>query len=480
MSIKSVLKKDNLVNAAIWYTIGTFVLKGINFFTMKLYANILSTEDVGIFGMYSMWTAIFAVVMGVAINATVGSAHANLDSKEYKKYLSSSLFLGTLSFIVIAIVMLIFRYPIARLLRIPENLMVGLILESFFSFVISFVTSVYTFDKNYFGYLTASFLVTILNIGISVIWIISVSSDKYIARVYGGVIATVLVGIVLYVKTIKRGKTLVDVKLWKFCLPIAIPLVFHNLSHLILNQADKVMLKNTFDSDSMIGIYTYIYTIGALLNIVQQALNSAWLPWYYEGLKKDDKEDIKKKSAYYMIIFTALTVMFILGGKEVILMFLSKEYSSGVEFLPLIIVGYYFVYLYTFCANYQFYKKQTKFVAIGTGISALVNIGVNAVLIPRQGMYGAALATLIANATLFVMHYLIVKFKFKHEDFPVTYYIIGISTVFIFMIINKILIDYFIIRWAIIFAILLICCYGAFRVYKEVKLKNNNINDVLE
>ncbi|MBM6860990.1 oligosaccharide flippase family protein, partial [Clostridium saudiense] len=455
-----------LLNSAIWYTIGTFILKGVNFFTTPIFTNLLDTNEFGVTTIYSTWSAIFAIIIGIGINGTVGSAKANLNEKDYEEYLSSTLFLATISFFVIGIASLIFRHPLEGLLGLSVPIIIVLLFESFFSFVISFTTSVFTFERNHKAYLFTSAITTLINVTLSIILILSMNSDKYAGRIYGGAIAVVSVGIILYIKVMRRGKKLVSLDHWKFCLPIALPLIFHNLSHLILNQADKLMLQKV-TTEAVVGIYGFTYTIGALINTIQLALNSAWVPWYYDTLKSGNKKEMKKVSAIYIAVFTALTIMFILGSPDILRLFSPKEYWSGMNLLPIIIAGYYFVFLYTFPANYQFYIKQTKFIAVGTITAAIINIVINWLFIPEYGMYAAAMSTLCAYIVLFFMHFILVKVKYKHTDFPFTFNLIGIGAVAIASFITYIFINNFFVRWGIIFIILGIAAYMVIKNIKE-------------
>lgn len=470
MRIKEWLKSNTLLNSAIWYTIGTFILKGVNFFTTPIFTNLLNTNEFGIITIYSTWTSIFSIIIGIGINGTIGSAKANLESDEYEEYLSSTLFLATISFFVIGIGSLIFRKNLEVLLGLSVPIIIVLLFESFFSFVISFTTSVFTFERNHKAYLFTSGITTLINVTLSIILILSMNSDRYAGRIYGGAIAVVSVGTILYIKIVRRGKKLINFKHWKFCLPIALPLIFHNLSHLILNQADKLMLQK-FTTDDVVGIYGFTYTIGALINTIQLALNSAWVPWYYDTLKSGNKKEMKKVSAIYISVFTALTTMFILGVPEIIKLFSPKTYWSGILLLPIIISGYYFVFLYTFPANYQFYIKQTKFIAIGTITAAIINIVINWFFIPRYGMYAAALSTLCAYIVLFFMHFILVKVKYKHTDFPFSFNLIGIGVVTSASLITYIFINNLFIRWSIILIILSLAIYLIVKNIKQFDLK---------
>ena len=455
MNIKQWLRNNSLLNSALWYTVGTFILKGVNFFTTPIFSRLLSPDDYGVVRIYSLWVAIVSVLIGMGINGTIGSAKANLEEKEYNEYLSSTLFLGTISFLIVIVLTYIFRMPLEGIIGLNSYIIILLVFESFFSFVISFVSATFTFERNHKLYLLTSTATTIINICVSILLIISIDNDKFAGKIIGGAVATVIVGVMLYIKTIAKGKKLISLKHWRFCLPIALPLILHNLSHLVLNQADTLMLQK-FTNDSVVGVYGMVYTIAAIINVIQLALNSAWMPWYFETLKANNRKEMKKVSAIYIAIFTALTSMFILGAAEVVKIFTDNEYWTGIPTMPIIILGYYFVFLYTFPANYQFYIKQTRFIAIGTVIAAISNIVINLILIPRLGMYGAALATLIAYIILFFMHYLIVKIKYKHNDFSFIYNIIGIGCVSGSTIISYIFSDYFIIRWLVIGVIIVV------------------------
>lgn len=455
MNIKELLKKNSMINSAIWYTVGSFLLKGVNFFTVPIFVELLTTSDMGKVSKYSTWGAIVAILVGLGIEGTVGSAKANLKDDEYTEYLSSVLTLGTFSFIAIFVLSILFKNMLVNIMGMDWNLIMLLLIQSFFSFVISFVLSTFTFARNHKAYLSISFLSTILNIVLSISIILSMNDDRYLGRIYGWGISTIVIGFILYIRVIFKGRSYVNLKYWKFCLPIALPLIFHNLSHLLLNQADILML-DKFTNESIVGIYGVIYMVGSIVNIIQMAINGAWVPWYYEALKLGDKNDLKDKSSKYIMVFTLFTVMFILGVPEVIKIFASEEYWPSIPLVYTVIVGYYFVYLYTFPANFQFYIKQTKFIAMGTVTAAIINVVFNYILIPYIGMYGAAIATLLSYVVLFTMHFIIVKYKFKHQDFPFKYNLYGIITVIFTWGISYVFLNNFIIRWGIIIVLALI------------------------
>lgn len=472
MNLKALLNKNTLVNSAIWYTIGTFALKGINFFTTPIFTRLLSTNDYGIITIYSTWVAIFSIIIGLGMNGTIGSAKIHLSKEKYKEYLSSILFLSTLSFIAALSFVMIFKEQCVSLIGLSYEILILLVVESYFGFVISFATSVCTFEKDHKNYLLTSFASTIINIALSIILILNLNNDLYLGRIIGSVVGVSSVGLIWYFIIILRGKVFFKLEYYKFCLPMALPLIFHNLSHLILNQADKLMLQK-MTNEQVVGVYGFSYTIAALLNTIQLALNSAWLPWYYEILSKNDTKNLRSTAIKYLAFFTLLTSLFMLGSSEIIKLFAPSTYWSGIQILPVVIAGYYFVFLYTFPANYQFYLKKTKFIALGTISAAIINIILNLVLIPYLGMFGAALATLIAYIWLFAMHFSIVKYKYKHQDFEAKIYAIAIIWITLILGLSYALVNFWYIRWILI---IILSLGSVLYVIKELRGTNNGTN----
>ena len=72
----------------------------------------------------------------------------------------------------------------------------------------------------------------------------------------------------------------------------------------------------------------------------------------------------------------------------------------------------YFIFLAQLPINYEIYLKKTRLIAGCTTGCALLNIGLNALLIPKHGMTGAAIATAISYAALFIVH---ATFSHKHS-----------------------------------------------------------------
>ena len=192
------------------------------------------------------------------------------------------------------------------------------------------------------------------------------------------------------------------------------PVIFHLLAQSILTQSDRVMMQYMNIDNSEIGIYSLFYSLAGIMGTILNALNISWCPFYYDDLNNKEWKNLKLKCKNYIELYTALTICFLLLTREASYILAGKEYWCGIDIIPIITLAFYFTFMYQFPVNFEFFYRKTKIIAIGTLGAAVLNIILNMLLIPSCGMYGAAIATAMSYAALFIFHYLIVIHMKEH------------------------------------------------------------------
>jgi O-antigen/teichoic acid export membrane protein len=153
------------------------------------------------------------------------------------------------------------------------------------------------------------------------------------------------------------------------------------------------------------------------------ALNSALIPvtmnvWNEEG-PDSARASLESFLRYYSLV--ALPVLFGVSAvaEELIGLLASAKYLPAAAVIPWVlgakvIQGAY----YPFLAG-LFLTKRTGWLALFLAVAALLNLGLNWVMIPSMGMVGAAITTLIAYAVyvfgggLFSQRYLRLRFPLR-------------------------------------------------------------------
>lgn len=397
-----------------WYTIGNILLKGCIFFSLPIFTRILSTVDFGIYNTYMAYEGIITAILGLGLYGTV--KNAKLDYKEkFNEYLSSVL---SLSLIVLAGILIIinFTYNLySDFLGFDRVIVNFLVLQSFGSYLIYFYGAKLNIEFKYKSYLIISFFNTIGNIGLSIFLIKFIfPNTRYLGRIIGSALPLIIVGIIISISIILKGKKFICKKYWLYALAIGLPLVPHVVSQSLLSQFDRIMITNIV-GDSESGIYSYICTICTILYVISSSFDNAWSPWVYMMLKDKKNLEIKKASKEYIAFFAILTLGFICVMPEITKIIASKEYWSGIDLLVPIALSNYFTFLYMIPVNIEYYNKKTKYISFGTISAALLNFGLNFWAIAMFGYRAAAYTTLISYILLFVFHWMIAK-KLKIEE----------------------------------------------------------------
>lgn len=412
---------------------GKIILNGINFFVTPIFTRILGTENYGFFSIYLTWQSVFQILIGLQTQSIIGNASAKFNKDEREKLFSSNSFMVSIIFVCSLFLIIFFRNTLVEFIGLPILLILLMATHAYTGYGVNVVTGTWAFDKEADKNFFSSLILSILNIILSCIFInwIKIDELKYIGRIVGSAIPTLIFGTVCIVMIYLKGRTLYNKTYWKYTLVFSIPIVFHSLSNLILSQSDRVMLQKMVSLE-VVGIYSIVYTLTNVLLILWEAFNTAWVPFFYEDLSTQKIDLIRSKSLNYLKVYNYLVIGFLLISPEVYLFYAGESFAAGINVIPFLAIGCYFIYLYSFSINYKYYKGKTISIAIGTVASGLLNILINFLLIPHYGIYGAALATCISYALLWIFHQIGAS-RIDKNDYPYTFDFFVPSVLLIFL-----------------------------------------------
>lgn len=194
-------------------------------------------------------------------------------------------------------------------------------------------------------------------------------------------------------------------------LKFGLPLIPSGLAGMALQIVDRPIVK-ALTNNSTLGIYQLNYRLGIAMMLIVGMFDYAWRPFFLTSAREPDAKALYSKVFTYFVLvmlFVFLAVSFFVDdivrievfGKH----FFHPDYWSGAVIVPWILLGYVFNGAYVVFIAGAYLEKKTKFLPLITGLGALVNIGVNFLLIPSMGIMGAALATLAAYAVMAVTMY---------------------------------------------------------------------------
>ncbi len=385
------------------------LVNSFSFFATPVISKLVGTEGYGVCSIYVTYVNMFAIICALKVGASINTAKVKY-ADEFNEYCSNILLLGLTVSAAFAAIAILLRNYIGSLIEIEPVFIICLAVQGMASYVITFMTSVQINEKRAQRNLLLSFAVIFSTTILSIV-LIKVMGGHYAGRIIGLVIPNVIIGIICAAIVFGRSKPVFNADHWKYALLFGIPVIFQDLSNIVLSQADKVMLQKSIGF-SEAGIYSLGVTFTHVTSIIYQAINKSWVPFYYEDVSKANYERIKDRAKSSMFNMTCICMGFLLVSKEFFGWYAPKDYSPAMNVLPILVFGCYMQYLYFFPVNHELYHSNTIYVAVGTVSASIINIILNSMMIPKWGMVGASIATATSYLVLFLFHDFIARFKY--------------------------------------------------------------------
>ena len=432
--------------------ISTIVRTVISVITMPIFSRLLGTAQYGRYTIYLSWYNVLACIIALGCGQGIQTGMFAFKD-DYKRFRSSILLGGTCMCIVSTAIGLLLYNPLSVFFKLPLYVYILLFIESAAAFVIGFSNLTWIYEKKALKNMIVSLLITISTTLLSLLFVLrwpGSPDNLYLGRILGIAVPNILVAVYVWFSIFMKQPTGYNKKYWVYSFSFGIPTMIHVLSHQVLTSSDRIMMDNFNITDSEIGIYGFFYSFVAMLMTILNTLNNSWVPFLYEDLNKKNYSKLNERVNNYVQVFTILACGFVLLAREVSYIFADKEFWPGISIIPILVLVVYSTFIYQFPVNYEFFKGKTKVIAFGTITAAISNIILNILMIPRWGMYGASIATLVSYIFLAIIHIIIVN-HWKEEKYPLVFkpLMIGLLVVIVSSIIYYVLKDFWIIRWAL-------------------------------
>ncbi len=410
---------DGKSSIILFNVISVVFAQGVSFLIEPFFAKVLGSEKYGIVAIFITWATIFSTVYSLQAGEIIGIAKSDYPPEEQSGIQSSVLFLAVFSYLFFSVITLIVLYVANIFLTSKLNLLLCT-MSLFYGlglYCVSFYNTFNVFEFNAKTNMIIAFVVVFLSISLSLLFILLVPREEnYYGRVLGLTVSYLILTVYVAVRIYNRGRLVFNPEYWKYSLAYGIPTIFHLLAGILLANCDKLMIQRML-GNSETGIYSLAAGFSAVVYYIYMALNKSWVPFLYAYIRENNFKALKIGSQNCMELFSVIVAGFILLSKEVYHIYAPKEFWEGAIYITVLSIGYFFVFLYSFPVNFEFYHKKTKIVAVATGIAAICNLFLNYILIRALSEFGAAIATMIAYIIQFLIHYMFASKMCKNEFF---------------------------------------------------------------
>ena len=446
--------------------LATVLTRAINLIAVPIFSRILTTSEYGRIEVFLAYVNIFMIVLGLDIHGTVGKGRLDFPD-ENDELLCSGILMTTISAVSISLLINIFFVFLQGLFGLERWLVNIMLLYSYGMFLMSFRSADYNFSYNYKKNMRMTASVAVLNLLLSILFIEFIFKRSHVlGRVLGATIPTAICGGVVFIGYVYRGNYVFKNKYNKYFLEFGIPLIPHNLSHLVLSSSDRVMI-NSMISSSMSGIYSLAYTLGMMVQVASEALNQVFVPWLFKRMQKQEENIIRKAQRLYLLIYCVVVIGVLTISPELLKIIGARQYWDGAKIILWIVFATFLNFTYTLYVNIEFFYRKTALISSGTIMAALINFCLNYLFLNRYGYYFAAASTVISYMALLVFHAIIVNFILKIKFVDGLFVFGVVAVVFGITVIMQLLLNAIVLRFMIGLASEAVFGFLLFMLYKK-------------
>ena len=407
----------SLFKSTAWYTLGALFARSLGFILLPFYSNLIPADDFGRYALIMSAYAIFSAVYQGGLFPGFSKYYLEKDDEKRRKKIFATCF--SIIFILsltISILATVFRQNVSSLILSSPDYGRLMVITAWMLFVDTLFFTVlhllktkeeskqviyYTSLSALFNLILNFFFVFYLRQGVEGILLAQLFS--------GGVIVIIMTGV------IKDNYRLIpDNKVLKSILIFSFPLLLAGVLSTFVDVLDRFILDHFLDK-KLVGIYSFSYRIAMIMNIFVISFRTAWTPYSLRLLRLEKNysvlfgQSFTKLIAISLLIFLAVSLFindlfrFHLGSGTLF----NAEYAPGIIIIPFILLGYLFSGLISFYSVYPYQSGKSYHFLISDFTAFVVNLVLNFVFIPRYGILGAAIATLVSFFAGFIYLYFV-------------------------------------------------------------------------
>lgn len=254
----------------------------------------------------------------------------------------------------------------------------------------------YQVAKKYLGL----FLIVIAIVAIS-----STLASFYTATLVTEALAVVALAFVLFRKNrhpLPASRSF-SCPLYRELLGFGIPMMIgYELSGLILAVGDRYVINGMIGSDNL-GLYSAAYNLCQYVQaVVVTSVGQAVMPIYMEIWSQKGPEEtaafLNRSLRSYVLLGVPVVAGIAAVGPELLPSLASEKYAGAGIILPWVMAGMVLDGTTSMLGAGLFIQRRTRTIMAIVLSCAALNLGLNVVLLPRIGILGSAIATMISYA----------------------------------------------------------------------------------
>jgi O-antigen/teichoic acid export membrane protein len=385
------------------YGLGGVLSRLIAVFLLPVYARYLGPVGFGKIETILALTAVLVIVLRLGITSAFFRFYFDSDDEADRTLVVRTSFWFTMAMATIGLAIgMVAAGPLSTWLNLDDPWLVragfvGLWAQMNFAQM----TSLFRVEERPVGFAIASVANVLITIGSTIALVVGAHKGA-IGAVIGNFLGTLCVYVVLLGYRRYQLGFQFDRRLLRAMNKFGLPLVPAALALWATNFIDRLLI-NGYRGQAEVGIYSMAVRVASVIIFVMTAFQLAW-PAFAYSIKDDG---VARRTYSYVLTYLLFVTCWLSLALGVLAPWIVDAFDPNDKFgrsaaaVPLLCFATAAFSGYSILAIGIGRARQTQFNWIVAGAAAVVDVGINVVLIPRYGMMGAAAARIAAYVTLF-------------------------------------------------------------------------------
>lgn len=391
------------------YATGNVLVMVAGFVSFPIMTRLLDTGQYGIFGYFDAWLLILAGLFKLGAQHTILRFYPHAGGERALARFGANFVLMPMLSSTALWVAALAVYALIVWLSPPEATPIGWIM------LLLLLPTIWISYAGAFAYaeersdisvriLVAQRWSEALAILLIVYFIERSTLGAYLARLFVAVVFAVVLALWLRARVPMHVRDF-DKRAYGEGLHYGLPLVANEIATNLLSFADRLMLRGMLRDFAAVGVYTIGYGLALNINnLFNFALYNAYTQVSIREYETKGPEAVlrtKRLVLHFLVYVTvAMTVGLLCAGPDVLLLMAGNDKLDSVPVFVTIGVIYTLDGLFGICGAGLLLLKRSRTVLALTLGSALLNVLLNLVFIPRFGVMGAVYSTALSFAAL--------------------------------------------------------------------------------
>jgi O-antigen/teichoic acid export membrane protein len=397
--------KRGLLRAASVYGASNVLERLIPVLLLPILTYYLTPADVGMLALFTAATNLIALFVGLNVSYAVRRRYFDAARERFPRYVGNCLMIIGAGLVLALLVVTIGDGALARVAGLPRRWLAAAVLLAASQELLMVPLTIFQVERQPTRYARVQVgrsagvaaLTALFVIGFGLGWQGAAAAQLVTTATF-----VLVVGLPTLKQWVEFRYDRADVA---HAVRFGGGLIPHTLGTLAMRTADRFVISYYLGAYEN-GLYSVGYQVGFAVAVAADAFNRAWSPWLYAGLAENDaatdRRIVRMTYAYFGGI-AAFTAILSIVAPPVMHRVLAADFQGAGRYVWWIALGFAFNGMYTVLSGFIFYSERTLVISWITGISSIVNLALNVVLVPRYGAIGSAQATAFAFLLRFVL-----------------------------------------------------------------------------